>query len=229
MHACALGHAMHSLQKLMSPFFPLSSLQEWQPDTLTWEWPSNPTEFSECRWGWVQAQVLSWRGAASHQSLSLHASPICFPFLSETDLPLCPALPRPAPPRPAAAAASGKAQPPAADVQKLTSAICSDPEAAGEQIRTAVQAGGAQAQAAVYAIFAADCPDEAAAGDAYGGLVLGGYGDEIGVERGGWLVSSGGVVIIADQVHPTMVTFLFRLKHGCAPCPPSLQVLPSTQ
>ena len=54
-------------------------------------------------------------------------------------------------------------------MQKLTSAICSDPEAAGEQIRTAVQAGGSQAQAAVYAIFAADCPDEAAAGDAYGG------------------------------------------------------------
>ncbi|KAI7839447.1 hypothetical protein COHA_006848 [Chlorella ohadii] len=55
--------------------------------------------------------------------------------------------------------------------KKLTSAICSDPEAAGEQIRTAVQAGGSQAQAAVYAIFAADCPDEAAAGDAYGAAI----------------------------------------------------------
>ena len=30
-----------------------TDVQEWQPDTLTWEWPSNPTEFSECAWGWA--------------------------------------------------------------------------------------------------------------------------------------------------------------------------------
>ena len=54
-------------------------------------------------------------------------------------------------------------------MQKLTSLICSDPEAAGDQIRSGVQAGGARAQAAVYAIFAADCGDEEAPGDAYGG------------------------------------------------------------
>ncbi|PRW59916.1 Holliday junction ATP-dependent DNA helicase isoform B [Chlorella sorokiniana] len=85
----------------------------WDPDTMTWDWPSNPTEFT----------------------------------------------------------AAGKAQPPAADVKKLSSLICSDPEAAGDQIRTAVQAGGSQAQAAVYAIFTADCPSEDAASEAYGAAI----------------------------------------------------------
>ncbi len=49
------------------------------------------------------------------------------------------------PPHPSAAAA-GKTVPPSADVQKLTSLICSDPEAAGDQIRTDVDKGGAGAQ-----------------------------------------------------------------------------------
>ncbi|KAI7836624.1 hypothetical protein COHA_009509 [Chlorella ohadii] len=87
--------------------------KEWDPDTMTWDWPSNPTEFT----------------------------------------------------------ATGKTQPPAAEVQKLTSLICSDPEKAGDQIRTAVQAGGSQAQVAVYAIFSADCPDEEAASTAYGAAI----------------------------------------------------------
>ncbi len=26
---------------------PRISAQEWDPDTMTWDWPSNPTEFSE--------------------------------------------------------------------------------------------------------------------------------------------------------------------------------------
>lgn len=69
---------------------------------------------------------------------------------------------------PPSTAAAGKTQPPAADVQKLTSLICSDPESAGDQIRTAVQAGGSQAQVAVYALFTADCASEDAASDAYG-------------------------------------------------------------
>ncbi|PRW58962.1 Pyruvate phosphate dikinase,PEP pyruvate-binding [Chlorella sorokiniana] len=67
----------------------------------------------------------------------------------------------------AAPAAAGKTVPPSADVQKLTSLICSDPEAAGDQIRTTVQNGGADAQTAVFALFAADCKDEEATSDAF--------------------------------------------------------------
>ncbi|KAI7841828.1 hypothetical protein COHA_004357 [Chlorella ohadii] len=84
-------------------------VQEWQPDTLEFDWPSNPTEYT----------------------------------------------------------AAGKTVPPSADVQKLTSLICSDPEAAGDQIRTDVDKGGAGAQAAVFSIFAADCDDEEAPADAF--------------------------------------------------------------
>lgn len=82
--------------------------------------------------------------------------------------PTDPAPPLPDPPTLPRAAATGKTQPPAAEVQKLTSLICSDPEKAGDQIRNAVQAGSSQAQVAVYAIFSADCPDEEAASTAYG-------------------------------------------------------------
>ena len=44
------------------------------------------------------------------------------------------------------AAAAGKTVPPSADVKQVTALICSDPEAAGDQIRTAVDKGGAAAQ-----------------------------------------------------------------------------------
>lgn len=71
------------------------------------------------------------------------------------------------------AAAAGSTVPPAADVEKLTTLICSDPEAAGKQILSAVQAGGSKAQVAVFAIFSADCDNEEAPGDAYGELVWG--------------------------------------------------------
>lgn len=71
------------------------------------------------------------------------------------------------------AAAAGSTVPPAADVEKLTTLICSDPEAAGKQILSAVQAGGSKAQVAVFAIFSADCDNEDAPGNAYGELVWG--------------------------------------------------------
>lgn len=70
------------------------------------------------------------------------------------------------------AAATGSTVPPAADVEKLTNFICSDPKAAGDEIRTAVQAGGSQAQTAFFAIFAADCEDKA--DEAYGETGLAG-------------------------------------------------------
>ena len=106
--------------------------------------------------------------------------------------PTDPAPPLPHPPTLPRAAATGKTQPPAAEVQKLTSLICSDPEKAGDQIRNAVQAGSSQAQVAVYAIFSADCPDEEAASTAYGECV--GCGD-------GVAACSASCTLQRDQVH----------------------------
>ena len=60
----------------------------------------------------------------------------------------CQPLPRMCP-TPRSAAANGTTVPSKADVQKLTDLICSDPEAAGDQIRTSVEKGGKAAQVGV--------------------------------------------------------------------------------
>lgn len=52
-----------------------------------------------------------------------------------------------------AADASGSEKPDPAAVQALVQQICSDPQAAGERFKTAVQAGGSQAQVAALALF----------------------------------------------------------------------------
>ncbi|KAL4458821.1 hypothetical protein ABPG75_013686 [Micractinium tetrahymenae] len=64
--------------------------------------------------------------------------------------------------------ASGTEKPDPAAVQKLVEQICSSPEAAGQQIKTAIQAGGSQAQVAALALFQeASCSDKRATDTAY--------------------------------------------------------------
>ena len=114
-------------------------VQEWQPDTLEFDWPSNPTEYCEFDGAcaahlmgglalvYMQGNTAQGPAAASTRACSVSPSSAC-------------------PPNRTPAAAAGKTVPPSADVQKLTALICSDPEAAGDQIRTAVDKGGAGAQ-----------------------------------------------------------------------------------
>ncbi|KAL4435929.1 hypothetical protein ABPG77_000691 [Micractinium sp. CCAP 211/92] len=54
--------------------------------------------------------------------------------------------------------AKGSAIPSTSAVTTLKSLICSDQRAAAKQILSAVEAGGSQAQVAVYALLNADCP-----------------------------------------------------------------------
>ncbi len=49
--------------------------------------------------------------------------------------------------------AGGSEKPDPTAVQTFVQQICSNPQAAGQQFRTAVQAGGSQAQVAVLALF----------------------------------------------------------------------------
>ncbi|EFN53370.1 hypothetical protein CHLNCDRAFT_137132 [Chlorella variabilis] len=60
--------------------------------------------------------------------------------------------------------ANGTSQPDLSDVQALIARICRSPAAAGSRIMSAVQAGGPEAQSAVYALLNADCPDVLDAG-----------------------------------------------------------------
>lgn len=121
--------------------------KEWQPDSLSWDWPASPTEYGErCGISACGPQALKPPQPASPDNAPPH-------------------------PAPAPAGASGSSQPPAAQVRKLAALVCSDPEAAGAQLLSAVEGGGAAAQAAVFALFQADCPDDAAASDAYGAAI----------------------------------------------------------
>jgi hypothetical protein len=56
-------------------------------------------------------------------------------------------------------------------LQAFSLLICQDPRAAGNQLRDAVQAGGQQAQTAVYSLLNADCPDDSASSQAYSAAI----------------------------------------------------------
>ena len=55
-HVCPCIAAMHggahqcrpALVPSPSHTHPAMPAQAWDPDTLTWDWPDNPTEYSEC-------------------------------------------------------------------------------------------------------------------------------------------------------------------------------------
>lgn len=63
--------------------------------------------------------------------------------------------------------AKGKTVPPAADVKRVESQICSDPRSAAKELTKAIQAGGSHAQLWVYSLFDADCTDPSAVADTY--------------------------------------------------------------
>lgn len=144
-HGCRSAHAVRnpaqSCSFARSPPHP----QEWLPDSLEWDWPNNPVEYSEAPAAWLSivrtahecssGEAQCWMGKLGDDQCQ-HPGACCQP------------LPRMCP-TPRSAAANGTTVPPKSDVQKLTALICSDTEAAGEQIRTDVQKGGKAAQVGV--------------------------------------------------------------------------------
>lgn len=63
--------------------------------------------------------------------------------------------------------AKGKTVPPVADLKKVESQICSDPQSAAKQLTKALQAGGAQAQLWVCSLMNANCTDSSGPVDTY--------------------------------------------------------------
>ncbi|KAL4435928.1 hypothetical protein ABPG77_000690 [Micractinium sp. CCAP 211/92] len=63
--------------------------------------------------------------------------------------------------------AKGKTVPPAADLKKVESQICSDPKSAAKQLTKSLQVGGAQAQLWVYSLMNANCTDSSGPVDTY--------------------------------------------------------------
>ncbi|KAL4458822.1 hypothetical protein ABPG75_013687 [Micractinium tetrahymenae] len=84
--------------------------------------------------------------------------------------------------------ASGSTVPPTSQVTTLEDSICSDPKAAAKALLQALSAGGARAQAAVYALVNADCSGSTSGGSSGGGSS--GSGSSGGGSSGGG--SSGG-------------------------------------
>ncbi|PSC76273.1 hypothetical protein C2E20_0687 [Micractinium conductrix] len=64
--------------------------------------------------------------------------------------------------------AAGDTQPPTGAVTNFTDTVCNEPRDAAKQLLSAFEAGGSQAQVAVYALLNADCADADAVSLAYG-------------------------------------------------------------
>lgn len=83
----------------------------WDPDTMTWDWPSNPPEFSECKdWGAGLAGLGQSSGCAGGKKPhGKHTSKHLFPYLCPPSpfrrsyLPFPPPHPTPPSPQPPAA------------------------------------------------------------------------------------------------------------------------------